>query len=196
MPEAWVPYLPPAHSAIVAAILALANYGVWFVPVIRSIILMADPYFETRDQGELDLGLLGTWRMPERWIGLGLFGVIIVLNVVQVYLSVLLSYWNNRFYTALQDKDVVAFWAELLYFTVVATVWVIRAISEYYLTQLFQIHWRRWMTNRYIMEWLGDKVHYRLKLAGRSRRQSGPAHLRRTSATSSTTRRASTSRSS
>jgi putative ATP-binding cassette transporter len=164
IPEDWLPYLPPPHAAIVAGILALANYGVWFVPVIRSIIILADPYFETRDRGDLNLGILGTWRMPERWIGLGLFGVIIVLNVVQVYLSVLLSFWNNRFYTALQDKDVVAFWAELLYFTIVATVWVIRAMSEYYLTQLFQIHWRRWMTNRYIMQWLGDKVHYRLRL--------------------------------
>jgi putative ATP-binding cassette transporter len=164
VPEAALPYLPPPHAAIVAAILALVNYGVCFIPLLRQIIDLADPYFEAEERGELALGILGTYRLPERWIGLGMFGVIIVLNVVQVYLTVLLSYWNNRFYTALQDKDVVAFWAELLYFVVVATLWVTRYMAEYYLTQLFQIRWRRWLSERYISQWLGGKIHYRLGL--------------------------------
>ena len=56
--------------------------------------------------------------------------MIIALNVVQVYLTVLLSYWNNRFYTALQDKNVTAFWTELLFFAVVASIWVARYMLE------------------------------------------------------------------
>ena len=164
IPEAAQAYLPPAHSAIIAAILALVNYAVSFIPVVRSIIDLADPYFHAEEQGELDLGWFGRWRMKESWIGLGLLGVIVVLNVIQVYLSVLFNFWNNRFYTALQDKDVVAFWAGLLYFAVVATIWVTRGLTEAYLTALFQVHWRQWLTNRYITQWLRDKVHYRLGL--------------------------------
>jgi putative ATP-binding cassette transporter len=164
VPAAAQPYLPPPHAAIVAGALALVNYAISFIPVVRSIIDLAAPYFEAEGRSELDLGWFGTWRTRESSIGLGLFGVIIVLNVIQVYLSVLLSYWNNRFFTALQDKDVIAFWAELAYFGIVASIWVGRALTEYYLTQLFQIHWRRWLTHRYISQWLGDKIHYRLGL--------------------------------
>src|SRR5450631_3551455 len=31
---------------------------------------------------------------------------------------------------------------------------------------MLQIRWRRWMTDVYLKEWLGDKVYYRLQLAG------------------------------
>jgi vitamin B12/bleomycin/antimicrobial peptide transport system ATP-binding/permease protein len=164
VPAAAEPYLPPSNAAIIATLLALLNFIVSYIPMIRVVIDLADPYFETQERGVLDLGWLGRWRMRESWIGLGLFGVIIGLNVFQVYLSVLFNFWNNRFYTALQDKNVVAFWAELGYFTVVATIWITRSIAESYLTEVFQVHWRQWMTNRYVSQWLGDKVHYRLGL--------------------------------
>jgi vitamin B12/bleomycin/antimicrobial peptide transport system ATP-binding/permease protein len=164
VPDSLMPYMPPTRSAIISAILALVNYAVAYIPVIRSIVDLADPYFEAQERGELDLGWLGRWRMKESWIGLGLLGVIIALNVIQVYLLVLFNFWNNRFYTALQDKNVTAFWAELLYFTIIATIWIIRGITEGYLTEVFQVHWRQWLTNRFVSEWLGDKVHYRLGL--------------------------------
>ncbi|MDQ0472675.1 ABC transporter ATP-binding protein/permease [Labrys wisconsinensis] len=168
VPDVLVPFLPPPHAALVAAALALVNYGVCFIPVVRGVIDKAAPYFEARESSELELGWFGTWRMPERWIGLGLFAVIIVLNVIQVYLTVLFNYNNNKLFTALQDKDVATFWSAILTFSIVAAIYIIRYMFEYYLTELMRVHWRRWLTKRYLDEWLGNKTHYRMAL------QAGP----------------------
>lgn len=164
IPGVLVPFLPPPHAALVAAVLAVVNFGICFIPVIRSVIDMAAPYFEERESSDLELGRFGTWRMPERWIGLGLFGIIVILNVIQVYLTVLFNYNNNTIYTSLQEKDTSMFWTGIATFSIIAVFWISRSILEYYLTQVMQVHWRRWLTRHYIRQWLGEKTHYRLGL--------------------------------
>lgn len=166
VPEAALPYLPPAHAAIVAAILALVNVVICYIPMIRHIIDLAAPYFETEEKGDLHLGILGSYRLPERWIGLGMFGIVIAINVAQVYMNVLFSFWNNRFYSALQDKNLANFWTETLYFSIVATIWIIAAVYEYVLSQTLDLRWRRWMSVRYLERWIDGGVHYRMRLAG------------------------------
>lgn len=164
-PEAAGPYLPPASAAIVAALLVFAHYGICFVRLVRQVIDLAAPYFDSAERSTLNLGFTSI-RLPERWVGLGFLSLIVGVNVVQVYMNVLFSFWNNRFYTALQDKNVGAFWSELLYFSLVAFFWISAGIFEVYVTALFQVRWRRWMTEHYIGQWLGDHVHYRLGVEG------------------------------
>ena len=41
---------------------------------------------------------------------------------------------------------------------------------------MLQIRWRRWLTERYLGEWLKDTAYYRMQLAGGRDRQPGPAH--------------------
>jgi putative ATP-binding cassette transporter len=103
-------FLPPPQASIVAALLALINYIICYIPVVRRIIDMANPFFESNDRDRLELGYLGYWHVTERTLGLGLLGIIIALNVIQVYLLVLFNFWNNRFYTALQDKNEASLW--------------------------------------------------------------------------------------
>lgn len=163
---AWTEgYWPPPDAAIVAVIVVAINYGIGFIPVTRTIIDLVNPYFEETAPVRADLGILGRHTVQERRLAFVLFATILFLNIVQVYLTVLLSFWGSRFYTALSDKDYATFKVELLVFAVLATLWVVRGLAELYITYLFKINWRRWLTERYVGHWLSDKNHYRLSLA-------------------------------
>jgi len=166
MPGALEPYLPTRASILLSVIFAIAVYGLSFVGTIRQITKLADPFFETRDEGVIHLPFGRSIRMQERFIAHGLLYILLAINIAQVLATVLLNQWNNRFYTALQQRAEATFWVELQYFTIVAFLWVILAVYELYLTQYTQMRWRRWMTGRMTGHWLDEGGHYRMRLAG------------------------------
>jgi putative ATP-binding cassette transporter len=106
------------------------------------------------------------WSSEERWIARGLLAAVVGLNLGLVYINVLFNTWNGAFYNALQDKDYDAFLRLLLHFCGLAAIYIVMAVYQLYLSQMLQIRWRRWLTERYVEAWLGDLVYYRLQLAG------------------------------
>ena len=72
--------------------------------------------------------------------------------------------WNARFYNALQDKNAEVFWAELLYWVVLAAIFITVAVYRLYLSQLLTIRWRRWLSDVYFRDWLSDRTYYRLEV--------------------------------
>jgi putative ATP-binding cassette transporter len=83
-----------------------------------------------------------------------------------VGINVLLNQWNNRFYTALQDKSWDAFVREMGIFCILAFAYIGIAVYQLYLNQWLQIRWRNWLTNRYLGQWLHGANHYRMQLQG------------------------------
>ncbi|MFO1156072.1 MAG: ABC transporter ATP-binding protein/permease [Rhodospirillales bacterium] len=125
---------------------------------------LAAPYWGTRDVAEIDFRGL-TLRVPERWIARGLLCVVLFLNIIIVWLLKLVNDWNGRFFNALQDKNLEAFWAELRYFVVLAAMFIVIAVYRLWLRQMLQIRWRRWLTQIYYNEWLRNRTYYRMELA-------------------------------
>ncbi|MGU9978648.1 ABC transporter ATP-binding protein/permease [Phreatobacter sp. HK31-P] len=160
------PYLPTRASILLSVIFAVAVYALSFVGTIRQITKLADPFFEARDMGVVQLPFGLSLRMQERYVAHALLYVLLAINIAQVLATVLLNQWNNRFYTALQQRAEATFWVELQYFTIVAFLWVILAVYELYLTQWTQMRWRHWMTSQMTGHWLDDGGHYRMRLAG------------------------------
>ncbi|MCA1456275.1 ABC transporter ATP-binding protein/permease [Bradyrhizobium sp. BRP22] len=111
---------------------------------------IAAPYFNSED----------------KWAGRGLLAAVIAIELALVANDVLLNQWRNRFYNALQDHNWDAFVRELIVFCVLATVLTGLSIYQLYLNQWLQIRWRRWMTSKYLGEWLHDANHYRMQLQG------------------------------
>jgi vitamin B12/bleomycin/antimicrobial peptide transport system ATP-binding/permease protein len=105
----------------------------------------------------------------------GLFAVLLVLVAMSVRMEVLLSYYSNDLYSALQvafqgaaarkaavrNSGVHGFWMAIWTFCVIATVHFIWAMLDLYLTQRFIIRWRVWLTHRLTGDWLGGKAYYR-----------------------------------
>jgi putative ATP-binding cassette transporter len=106
------------------------------------------------------------FRSEDKWAGRGLLAAVIAIELALVGLDVLLNQWNNRFYNALQDKNWDVFVREIGVFTLLATCNVVLVVYQLYLNQWLQIRWRRWLTTRYLGEWLQGANHYRMQLQG------------------------------
>ena len=94
------------------------------------------------------------FRSEDRWPGRILLMAVIGIELSLVAVTVLLNQWNNAFYNALQDRNWDAFINQLLYFCVLAAIYIVLAVYQLYLNQWLQIRWRRWMTKAYLETWL------------------------------------------
>jgi vitamin B12/bleomycin/antimicrobial peptide transport system ATP-binding/permease protein len=106
------------------------------------------------------------FRSEDKWAGRGLLAAVIAIELAIVAITVLINQWNSRFYNALQDRDWDNFVSELIYFSVLAAIYIALAVYQLYLNQWLQIRWRRWLTQRYLGEWLYGANHYRMQLLG------------------------------
>src|SRR5437016_3036089 len=104
------------------------------------------------------------WMGEERWSARLLLGAVIVLNLSAVWLNVRLNAWNNDFYNALQEYDWPKFWWQFAIFGMIAAALIVVAVYQLYLRQILQIRWRRWMTERFLKDWLADQAYYRMQL--------------------------------
>jgi putative ATP-binding cassette transporter len=107
------------------------------------------------------------WRSEERWRARVLLGAIVVLTLGLVFLLVLYNDWNRQFFEALQNKDFGSFGPLLLRFGVLAALYIVGAVYKLYFTQMLQMRWRVWMTERFLGAWLDRQVYYRLELQAR-----------------------------
>lgn len=94
--------------------------------------------------------------LPLAWLA-----VIVLMTLFAVRLSILFSFWNNGFYSALQRLDAPAFWFMLLVFAILASVYVVRALLSFYLRQAFLIRWQVWLTSLLMERWLRNQSYYR-----------------------------------
>ena len=106
------------------------------------------------------------FRSEDKWAGRGLLAAVIVIELATVWINVLLNSWNNRFYNALQEHNWDSFVSELIYFTIIVTIFIVIAVYQLYLNQWLQIRWRKWMTEHYLGDWLDGATHYRMQLQG------------------------------
>ncbi len=132
----------------------------------RAAWQLAAPYFWSDEKSAVRLGPLGVWAVKESWIARSLLAAVIAAQGAQVSLTVWFNYWNALFFDALQNKDLPAFWQQLITFAVIGAAFVVVAVYQLYLNQWLQIRWRRWMTHRYLDSWLDGGVHYRMRLTG------------------------------
>jgi putative ATP-binding cassette transporter len=107
------------------------------------------------------------WFSEDRWAGRGLLLAVVLLTLGMVYLTVLLNQWNNAFYSAVQDRDLVAFRGQLLRVVWLIGTFILLAVYQVYLNQMLEIRWRRWLTDRYLRAWLADDAYYRMQLVAR-----------------------------
>jgi putative ATP-binding cassette transporter len=113
----------------------------------------------------------------ERWSARGLLVLYAALKFSNVGINVVFSFWNNAWFTAMQEKDWSTFINLLLLgkrlksgsympgFCAFAALAITMAVLRIYTAQLLQIRWRRWLTTRLITRWLSDRAYYRISLA-------------------------------
>jgi putative ATP-binding cassette transporter len=168
-PSSFSESAPPASIPTAVAIFGLLVHLISFIPVIRQITRLADPYFMTNDRRDLQIGRFGARRVTERRFASLLIVALVVINQLQVAINVRLSFFNRDWFNAIQNKDSAAFWSLLFgVFCFWAAIAVVSNLVEYYTESVLKIRWRRWMTERYYGLWLDDGSLYRAALVGQA----------------------------
>ena len=160
---------PPASLPATLGIFGLLVHLISFIPVVRQITRLADPYFVTNDRGDLQLGGVGVHHVTERRLASSLIIALVVINQLQVGINIRLSFFNRDWFNAIQNKDSAAFWSLLFgVFFFWAAIAVVSGLIEYYAESVLKICWRRWMSERYYGLWLNDGGLYRAALIGQA----------------------------
>jgi vitamin B12/bleomycin/antimicrobial peptide transport system ATP-binding/permease protein len=119
----------------------------------------------------------GFFRARASLPGWGLLAVMMLSVIGSVRIEVLLSYYHNDLYSALQtavqgiasnhvaqrNSGVHGFYVALGIFAILAAVNIARIVFDTWLTQLFIIRWRVWLTARLMGRWLDRRAYYRAR---------------------------------
>jgi len=106
------------------------------------------------------------WTSEEKWSAWGLLGLIIAINLGNVYVGIQMNGWNRGFYNALQIFDSGELLRQLGWFFLIASSGVTLTVTALYFNQMLQIRWRRWLTEKYANAWLTNQAYYQLQLKG------------------------------
>ena len=104
------------------------------------------------------------FRSEEKWFARAMVVVLIALVLLLVYVNVQFNFWNLRFFNAMQMRDGRTWIRELGVGTLIGASLVVLGALRVYLKQWLHIRWRRWMTERYLSDWLRSSNHYRMNL--------------------------------
>jgi putative ATP-binding cassette transporter len=110
--------------------------------------------------------LSGMYFIPRQrnwlsWRPLLTVALLLLLTVMSVRLDVVLSYQSNGMYTALQELDAPAFWKFIGIFGILATVNVILVLITFWVAQAQIIHWRLWLNQRMVGDWMNGAAYHR-----------------------------------
>ena len=166
----WPPSLEVVHVpstvAMTVALFSIISYLTSFVPVARKTLAITDRYFRAADPVAVPLGL-GRLRMRECTLAAATIMFIILLNQLEVWFVVLLSFVSSDISNAIQTYDSKAFWHALLVeFPLYLTPYLLALYIEFLASNTLFIRWRRWLTDDYSHRWLDHHNHYGMMLAG------------------------------
>jgi putative ATP-binding cassette transporter len=119
-----------------------------FNAFVKRVVKLAMPYFQSE----------------QKWQARGLLLAIVTLNLATVYVAVKFNDWNGVFYDALQAKNETVFWQQMGVFSYLAFGGIVIAVYKFYLTQILEMRWRKWMTSYYLQRWLSNQTFYKLEL--------------------------------
>jgi putative ATP-binding cassette transporter len=136
--------------------------GNGIIPFLRDAWRLAYPYYSARSE--------------ERWSARGLLLLNVVLKLSGVGGDVVFNFWNKAWFDAIQARDWQSF-IDLLTigkytatsfmpgFCAFAGLLIVLAVMRVYVVQLLQIRWRRWLTAKFVDNWMTDRAYYRISLA-------------------------------
>ncbi len=112
--------------------------------------------------------LAGPYFTPRRgdrasWKPLLTALLVLALTVIGVRIDVVLSNNSNRLFTAFQELDQPAFWRAIIFFSVVAALYVVLTLVSYLVGQLQVIRWRQWTNAQVLTDWLSGTAYHRAR---------------------------------
>lgn len=104
------------------------------------------------------------WFDKANWFSWVLLVMSVGASLTMVEITVWLNEWNREFYDALAELKVDAIYPLLIDFCGLVAVIVLLLVYADWLSQLVQIRWRKWMTERLLGRWFSNSTYYRMTL--------------------------------
>jgi putative ATP-binding cassette transporter len=169
-PESLAEYAPPRYLPIATALFVVALTLISFVPFVKRMMRIADPFFEATTPIAFKPLAVGRVLLRQTVYGRLCIFFLILLNQFEVALNVRLNFFQNAFGEAIRVADEehrVAFWHQLIgVFVPLVAVLIVAQMVRFYVGSTFVLQWRRWMTASYTARWLLNSMHYKLALGG------------------------------
>jgi len=102
------------------------------------------------------------WREEEKWKAWGLLALLVLLLLAETQFSVLFNEQTGEFTSALAAQDKARFWTAIRYCLGLLMVAVPIYGFYYYVRDKLGIHWRRWLTNRFLDSYFSKRHFYEL----------------------------------
>jgi hypothetical protein len=112
-PKAYADYALPDSLPLTVALFGAFVFAISFIPVIRKMTRIANPYFEEDAPTSARLWPFRSFVMAQKKLAGAALVFLIVINQAQVALDVRLSFFSRDFYNALQNKDQPEFTRQL-----------------------------------------------------------------------------------
>lgn len=103
------------------------------------------------------------WQSDQKFWAYSFCAAALVMTIVLVGFDVVFNYWYNYFYNALQAYDARTTVRLLFVFCGLAFVNIVIAVYRYYISQLFGLRWRKWLTDQFLNRWLEGRSYYYLE---------------------------------
>ena len=102
------------------------------------------------------------WRLDRKWQAWGLLSLLVLLLLGQTRFAVLFNEQTGEFTSALAARDAERFWEAIRYCLGLLLVAVPIYAFYYYVRDKLGIHWRRWLTERFLDSYFSRRHYYEL----------------------------------
>ena len=103
-------------------------------------------------------------RSSQRSSAWALAIAVLALAVFTSYWFTRINQWSGTKVDALQTKNRAAFYALLPDFFLLVCVLIVAVVGSFFLAELLEIRWRRWMSKQFLQRWLSHRAFYQLEL--------------------------------
>ena len=166
-PDKLSDFAMPVSLPVTAELFSILVYAVSFVPLVHRMTVIADRYFHETAPANIKFPPFNWLKTSERAWAVTMIVILVLINQVQVFLSILISFVSRDLFNAIQAYDSAGFWHQILVvFPILASPYIVSKVVEFLLQSSLIIRWRRWLTDDYSARWLDGHNHYRMSLAG------------------------------
>jgi putative ATP-binding cassette transporter len=109
-PAGYADYTLPNPLPITVAVFSILTYVLAQVSVVRQMTRIADLYFEATEQGRARIWPLAPFTALERRIAVAMVVFLVLVNQIQVGITVKLNFFNRDWFNAIQNHDAAMFW--------------------------------------------------------------------------------------
>ncbi|MHB1427538.1 MAG: ABC transporter ATP-binding protein/permease [Rhodocyclaceae bacterium] len=102
------------------------------------------------------------WRHEEKWKAWALLLLVVGLLFAQAYFAVLVNEQTGEFTSALAARQEERFWTSIRFTLGLLVVMVPLYAFYYFVRDTLGIHWRRWLTHRFLDSYFAQRHYYEL----------------------------------